>query len=561
MGATPCAETGTKRVLISAARCLLFFSIIKKQQSNAKRTMKRQTTKAPSRSEVDQNRLSVFSAFGLSALLATLLLFVLSSCASPAEPDPYARYRPALKSDFQRDLDQLGPVPEYSIAVTLSQELDELRGRAHVRVPNTSPQIWDDHLIFRLYPMLSQYGGEMTIQSASVNGRPASFDYKPRTDRSAIRLFLQEPLLRGEKAEVELTWRLSIPTWPDASSGYHLFGNSQNITSLPLFYPALPVYDPDKSFGQGEWWSEVGSVRGDAAFSPISLFAVTATLPANQVPVASGTLITSTFVGENQSRHVWVTGPSREFLLHSSPQFSYASADAYGTRVTSFWLPGDEAAGRAALQHAIAALRIFSDLFGMYPFQDLRIAPAPLAFRGMEYPQVSLLGVEVYNRYRTSLESLAAHEIAHQWWYQIVHNDPVNTPWLDESLAEYAIKLYVEKLYGTESGKQMQERRWQSRVDSLSSSNILIDQPVMDFESGPVYEAIIYSKGALFYDQMRATIGERTFERFLQSYLEENRYGIVDSADWLEAVQKLNNDSLVQLYREWIRENATTMRR
>ncbi|MEM7128948.1 MAG: M1 family metallopeptidase [Chloroflexota bacterium] len=490
-------------------------------------------------------------------LLGTLLLLGLSHCASPAEPDPYARYRPAMKADFQNDLDLLGPVPEYSIAVTLSQSLEELKGRAQIIVPNTSPHIWDDHLLFRLYPSLPQYGGKMTIQIANVNGKPARFDYKPRTEKSAIRLVLEEPLFPGEEATVELIWHLQIPIWQDISSGYHLFGNSQQMTSLPLFYPALSVYEPEKSFGQGEWWSEVGSVRGDAAFSPISLFVVTATIPSYQVPVASGTLVTSTFVSDSEARHVWVTGPSREFLLHNSAQFSYAYAEAYGTRVTSFWLPGDEAAGRAALQYAIGALRIFSDKFGMYPYRDMRVAPAPLAFRGMEYPQVSLLGVEDYNRFRSSLESLTAHEVAHQWWYQIVHNDPVNMPWLDESLAEYSIKIYVENIYGEQSADALQARRWQNRVNGLSNKSLLIDQPVLAFDSGPVYEAIIYSKGALFYDQLRSRLGERAFFKFFQSYFERHRYRIVETEDWLADIEALEDEELLRLVEEWIASTNT----
>src|SRR6185436_12485461 len=106
--------------------------------------------------------------------------------------------------------------------------------------------------------------------------------------------------------------------------------------------------------------------------------------------------ITSTLIGKNLARHVWVTGPSREFLLHTSTHFSSAAAEAYGTRITSYWLPGQEVAGKAALNYAIAALRIYSDRYGPYPYRDLRIAPASLSYRGMEYPQVGLLGVELY---------------------------------------------------------------------------------------------------------------------------------------------------------------------
>jgi aminopeptidase N len=289
---------------------------------------------------------------------------------------------------------------------------------------------------------------------------------------------------------------------------------------------------------------------------------VTATLAADEVPVTSGTLISSTtFINdedEEMARYVWVTGPVREFLLHTSPQFASDTVEAYGTRVTSYWLPGQEAAGRNALRYAVAALRIFSDYFGEYPFADMAVAPAPLTYRGMEYPQVNLIGVELYTRFQNSMEILVAHEVAHQWWYQIVHNDPVNTPWLDEALAEYAVKLYYEGLRGEEVAEQLQRQRWLTPVTLLlqqsdqPSVDVAIDRPVASFETGSQFETLIYGRGALLYDMMRSILGERPFRRFLRDYLTRYRYQIVTTADWLEMIRELDNRELLALYEEWL---------
>lgn len=486
------------------------------------------------------------------SLLLFLLLLLLGACSSaPPEVDPYARFRPAMKLEAQTQLDALGAVPVYEMDVQLEPTLDILNGSAHIYVPNTSREVWS-HLLFRLYPMLDQYGGYMTIRKAVVNERPTSFMYHPGTAQSAVRVSLPTPLRPGQAVELTLDWQLEIPTWQDASSVYALFGNSQGMTSLPLFYPSLAVYQDDAEFGNRDWWTEMGSVRGDAAFNWASLFVVTATLPADQVAVTSGTLVSSTLIGDGMSRHVWVTGPSREFLLHSSPQFSAAYTETQGTRVASYWLPGNESAGRAALQYAVASLRIFNDRYGEYPFTDMRVAPAPLSYRGMEYPQVSLIGVEAYDQYRTTLESLVAHEVAHQWWYQIVHNDPVNAPWIDEALAEYSIKLYTEALYGDVRAEGLQGERWQTRVAALQNPSESLDQPVDSYASGPSYEGIIYSKGALFYDAFRTALGDRLFLEFLQNYLDEHRYGIVDTDDWTAAIDALENPELSELYTSWI---------
>jgi aminopeptidase N len=244
----------------------------------------------------------------------------------------------------------------------------------------------------------------------------------------------------------------------------------------------------------------------------------------------------------------------REFLLQMSPLFQSTYTETYGTRVTSYWLPGQEAAGREALTYAIAALRIYSDQFEPYPYRDLRVAPAPLGFRGMEYPQTILLGTELYTRFRENLEALVAHETAHQWWYLVVHNDPVNEPWLDEALAEYSMKVYMVKLHGGRNANTLVAGRWHTPWNGLRAKgeDALVDQPVAAFRDGSQYETIVYAKGALFYTELRVQLGDRQFFRFLHNYLEEHRYGIVDSAAWAADLAALQNPAVDTLYQQWI---------
>jgi aminopeptidase N len=388
-----------------------------------------------------------------------------------------------------------------------------------------------------------------------VGGEPATFVYT--NDNTALRIDLDTPLLPGQAVTVGLTWRLEIPSWTDQPAVYALFGRSQEMISLPLFYPSLAVYTDGPTLGAGQWWLTNGTERGDAAFNVASLFAVTLTLPAGWTPVTSGTEISTQEAGA-QTQHVFVTGPSREFLFHASPAFSAVSSEAYGTRVTSYYLPGSEAAAQAALKYAVQALRIYSDHFGEYPFTDMRVAPAPITFRGMEYPQAILLGVETYTRFRDKLEMLTVHEMAHQWWYQIVHNDPVAEPWLDEALAEFSMRLYMENTRGEDDAQRLVVQRWQTPLDGLKAKqqDTAVDQPVPAFLNGTQYETIVYAKGALFYDTVRDTIGVRRFDRFLQNYARKYRWQIVDSAQWLDGLRDLPDPALLTLFEEWIREPA-----
>ena len=493
----------------------------------------------------------IAGSLGLT-LFATL--FALTACGSSDAPppiDPMALYRPALKPEFQRDLDELGPAPRYTISTTVDVDNLQLVGNASIVVPNTSTDPWSN-LVFRLYPMLDHYGGNLVILSTLINGEPATFSYND--DKTALRVDLEKPLRPKHEATVQLAWRLDIPKWTDQSSVYVLFGRSQNMLSLPLFYPSLAVYQAGPVAGAGHWWSLNGGERGDSAFNVAALFAVTLTLPAEWVPVTTGTLVSSAIVSETLAQHVFVTGPSREFVILASPLFQSVSSETYGTRLTSYYLPGAEAAGKAALKYAQQALAIYSDRFGEYPFTDMRVAPAPTAFRGMEYPQVMLIGVELYSRFRENLELLIAHEMAHQWWYNIVHNDPVTEPWLDEALAEYSMKIYMENMRGTDGAATFMASRWQTPLSGLQAKgqDTPVNQPVTSFLNGTQYETIVYGKGALFYDQVRDAIGTRRFDRFMHNYLEKYRWKIVDTQTWLAELRDLPDPNLAKLFAEWI---------
>ncbi len=500
----------------------------------------------------NHNRRLLYSAVLLGALW--LLLLLLAACGSEEAPevvDPYARYRPAMRPESSEQLDQLGPLPRYEITISYDPVENVVTGAAEVLVPNTSPDPWNE-LYFRLYPNLEQYGGGLTINNVRIANRPQPFDYA--TESTAMRIDLAEPILAGSAAVIQLNWELNIPVWSDNSGVYALFGSSQNLTSLPLFYPSLALYRPDVAAESDRWWLDMGSVRGDAAFNPASLFVVTATFPSNLSAVTGATLVTTTQVSAEQTQHVWVTGPVREVFLQFSPILASASLETMGTKVISYWLPEDEAAGRATLNYAVAALRIYNDFYGEYPFRDLVVVPGPLSYRGMEYPGLSQIGTEVYNQFRENLEVLVAHEVAHQWWYQVVHNDPVNEPWLDESLAEYSVKLYMQKLRGSSEADLLQMQRWLAPLAVLRSrgADDILDRPVDAYLDGGQYETLVYGKGALFYDELRSSLGDRQFFKFLQGYVAEHRYQVVTSQDWLHALEKLGKPDLVRLYREWV---------
>ncbi len=370
----------------------------------------------------------------LAVAAAGGILYYLQS-QKPA-PDPFAVYRPAMNPGFTIVPERLQALPQYSITLRLDPATRAFTGTSEVSFVVTAglPQ---DEILFRLYPNLPQFNGVMHVSSAQVNGASMSFAYDAAN--TAVRVPVP-PLQTGTRATARLTFTGEAPK--HRADYYTIFGQSEDILSLTNFYPILARYRSDG------WATDVADPQGDVGFHDAALYRVTTIMPPGQVVVATGSVVTQTVLPDKQLRTEYVQGPAREFTLIMSPRFQVEEMDAYGTLVRSYYIPEQAMAGRSALYAAVASLQVYSDVFGPYPYREMAVVQAPLTFHGMEFPGINLIGTDAYSKHLQDLETLVAHEVAHQWWYNQVGSDQNRTPWLDEGLAEFSMYYYQGLRYG-----------------------------------------------------------------------------------------------------------------
>lgn len=498
------------------------------------------------------------------------LLWLASGCSGLALPgraarlpDHLAPYRAAMAPDQQHLLDALGPLPEYRISLQVDPADLTLTGDMQVTVPADPSGEAPTEYYFRLYPNLPHYAASMGVDLVTVNGRGAPFSY----DASNTALHVAAPpsaVQPGQPAVIGLQWTVQARSWP--ADRYSLFGQSEGVLSLPLFYPMLAVENQQQP---GQWHLEMGLAQGDAALSQAALYQVTVTVPSNLVVVSTGSVAgvddqqtSQQSAGEPdaaQSARTWrlISGPAREFALFLSDQYRLAETIANGVRVNSWYLPGDEDTGRAAADYAAAALRIYSQLFGPYPYAELDVVAGPLTYRGMEYPGLFELGIDLYRDHADELEFRIAHEVAHQWWYNLVGNDPVNTPWLDEGLAEYSTYFYRQQTKGQDSADQLAQARWQAAYEYLRAKGLdaVVNQPVDAFQGN--YETVVYGKAALFFHVLQETMGEEQFLNLLRRYQEKYRFRIATPDDFVALASEVAGPAVADLYQRWILEAAS----
>ena len=514
-----------------------------------------------------------------------LCVVVLTSC-QVAESPPDAKVISNLRSEFAPFLEELPPLPFYDMDVWYQPLERHLEGRMRVSGVNNSEDTWHQ-LVFRLYPNLYHYGGLMEIQGITMDNLPMPYRLEADESVAIVPLPHETWIESNQSFVVEMRWTLEFPAFANVSSIYVRFGDMLGFHSAPLFYPALAPYLPGPIPGSGSWWMAEGPAQGDVSFSEASFFAVNLYLPEEYPPVTNGVAVSReelrhacpllspweecteelqsqcaeqleldpwTCRVQNLTRSEFVSGPVREFTLITHAGYLSESFDVNGVEVTSYWVPEYADSGRAARDYAVAALRFFTEEFGPYPYPALTIAMAPVASGSMEYPQLNLIGLQLYRDFQHNLEDQIAFSVAHQWWSQLVHNDPVHEPWLDEALSSYAAYLYQERMHGSEKAEVYRLQQWVSPIQYIKNNgrDDPVSLPVRQYASGSDYRILVYHKGAMLFYELRKAIGPLAARLSMSAFVEKHRFGLIDSQMMLDHLWQVDPTTMTLFQQEYL---------
>jgi aminopeptidase N len=329
--------------------------------------------------------------------------------------------------------------------------------------------------------------------------------------------------------------------------GYNIFSTSENTIALAGFYPALAVYD------QTGWNIEEPPIYGDATYLDTSFYQVKLTSPEPLVVVASGSLVNKTSNGDGSQTLALVSGPMRDFYIAARTDFKVISQTVEGTVVNSYYPPELAAGGKSALGYAADSLRVYNERFGRYPYAEFDVVATPTNAGGVEYPGVVVVSQWMYDDSGGFFEHATAHEVAHQWWYGLVGNDQVDTPWLDESLTNYSAVLYWEEIEGADSAKTIIKRLFlgpYEQVKNQGQDRAVIGR-VADFSESE-YGAIVYGKGPLFFEALRQEVGDETYFKIMQTYLAKYKYKIAQPDDLFNIIQQISGRDIKPLIETWL---------
>jgi aminopeptidase N len=331
-----------------------------------------------------------------------------------------------------------------------------------------------------------------------------------------------------------------------------LFGFIDNILVLDGFYPGIPVYD------QGGWHAGPLPPNADTTFNDASFYLVRVSAPGDLMLATSGVEVGREKDGKNQ-QVTFAAGPARDFYIAASKDFVKESKTEGETVVNSFTLPGFEKGSELALNTAVEALKDYSQRYGSYPYTEFDVVSTPMqGATGIEYPGIVGINKLIYDENESiggapafvMLETTVAHEVGHQWFYNVVGNDQAKQPWVDESLTQYLTAMYFKDEYGQKSMEQY-EQSWANRWNRVNDEAKPIGLPAADYQ-GAEYSAIVYGRGPIFIKTLAETMGQDTFDQFLKEYVDKFEWQVSSTEEFKKLAETTCTCNMDELFTEWV---------
>lgn len=389
--------------------------------------------------------------------------------------------------------------PVYNILARLEPEERLIQGRLFLAYQNPYFYPLPDIQFNLPANGLPGTGDLLTIHQVLLNRKEAKF----RVQGASLHVPLVQPLLPKQTAAVEIIFSTRLPLKPAR------LGMFEGVIMVSGWYPLLAPRQKGSWQGMAE-----GATFGDPYFADAAYYKVDLDLPAGKMVVASGRVISCR---EKSGRTVWSftsEHPIREFAFAAAADWQFFSQKAGSTELV---LAARGALPPIVLETAAKALKFFQEYFGTYPFSYLHLAEVPLeGLVGMEYP-----GLIFLSTLKGYSPPVVVHEVAHQWWYNLVGSDSIRAAWIDEGLAEYSTMLYYAA-----TDPHFYRQRKATLIAEAGEGSLPLKKALTSYPSEEDYRRAVYRQGVLFWLQLEEKMGRSTLRealRYVQEYYRFDR--------------------------------------
>ena len=246
-------------------------------------------------------------------------------------------------------------------------------------------------------------------------------------------------------------------------------------------------------------------------------------------------------------------------------KFDYIEGSADGIPIRIYTSPGKKELAKFALETAESALSYYDHYFGIrYPFGKLDMValsdfgPGAMENTGcITYREAFILLDEKHADLETRkfIASVITHEMAHQWFGDLVTMKWWDDIWLNEGFASWMSSKPIEAWH-PEWHIELNDVSDASRamgVDSLENTHPIRQQAETPAEILELADAAItYDKTSAVLRMVESYLGEQTFRAGVNAYIKAHAYGNATAADFWNALTKVSNKPVDKIMESFI---------
>ena len=404
--------------------------------------------------------------------------------------------------------------------------------------PDTSPAAAEEALYEGCYPDGFSIGALVMsgARVARVGGESKAVAYRYTDDAKTV---LSVPITDGWQAEewieITLTYTVQIPHMA------YRFGEDSGIWALGNAFAIPAVWE------EGAWRTDEYAPVGDPFLSDCMNWTVSVSVPEGFLCAGSGYPTAET--ADGRTCYDFVSPAMRDFALVVSDRFHTAQAEQDGVLVSAY--ATDASRARELLDYGKQALACFSARYGAYPYQSYTLCEINFPMGGMEYPAMAMIAADLLDAGGESLETVVAHEVAHQWWYAVVGSDPVNQAWQDEALSQFSMLEYLEDRHGLARREEYEQRELESALRVTVPRGVTPGAPLDRFSSMSEYALVVYDRGAAMFCALDRML-DGGLDDFLRAYYERYAFGRATREDFESLLAETTGEDLTPLIRDYL---------
>ncbi len=381
--------------------------------------------------------------------------------------------------------------------------------------------------------------GEMEIGGVTAGGAAAKFSHSDPT----LRIELPRALKAGAETDIAIAY--------SASPRRGLY-----FTGPDRAYPDKPVqaWTQGQSEDSRYWYPCIDFPNHQQTTEVI------VTVPAGMISIGNGALKgVKEARGGGRTYHWHMDTPHVTYLLSQIVgAFEEIEHKVDGVPAQYYGPRGRRADIERSLGRTPAMLRFFGDLTGVaYPYaRYAQTFVADFIFGGMENISATTLTETSLLDKRASLDSdpdsLVAHELAHQWFGDLLTCRDWAHGWLNEGFATYLDSLFLEHNKGTD----------EFRYDLYQNTQIYVGEDagryrrpiVHNVYNQPIdlFDRHLYEKGSLVLHMVRTVLGEALWRKALHHYVGKHRNTNVTTPDFQRAITEATGRNIDWLFDEFV---------